>query len=55
MAKLIVCERCKQVVEYEPVIEHKAGMVFTKYECPKCGYIKESNTNHIHYGNDGTG
>lgn len=52
MARYAICEKCKKFIEYKPVKEYKAGMTFTKLVCPECGHVKESNTNHVHYGND---
>lgn len=54
MARYILCDRCKALIEYNPVIVHNnMGIIFRRLICPECGYIKESNENNIHYGNDG--
>lgn len=53
MAKYIICEKCKEFVPCEVTTTLRSGMTFRNIVCPKCGHIKESNTNHIHYGNDG--
>lgn len=53
MAKYIICESCKGVVEYNPEIKYSGGTSYTYFKCPNCGYEKKTNSNHIHYGNDG--
>lgn len=53
MPKFIICEKCKKLVEYNPTTKYEGGMSYTTFSCSKCGYIKTTNTNHIHYGNDG--
>lgn len=53
MVKYILCDKCKALIEYNPVVIHDRGMIFRKLVCPECGYVKQSNENNIHYGNDG--
>lgn len=53
MAEYKVCENCKKVVEYSTETKYEGGTSYRVFECPKCGYIKKSNINHVHYGNDG--
>lgn len=53
MAKYIVCENCKNVVEYKPEEHYEGGLTYTTFTCPMCKIVKTTNKNHIHYGNDG--
>lgn len=53
MARYVICDKCRKLIEYNPKTEYKSGMTFTRLECPECGYVKETNTSHVHYGNDG--
>lgn len=53
MTKLIVCDNCKKVVEYQPETKYERGTLYTTLKCPKCGYTKVTNRSHIHYGDDG--
>lgn len=53
MAKYAMCESCKAVVEYNPETKYEGGISYTAFKCPKCGHIKKTNVNHIHYGDDG--
>lgn len=53
MAKYIVCDKCKKVVEYKTETKYEGGMHYTTFRCPECGYVKSTNTNHVHYGQDG--
>lgn len=52
MGKRIVCEKCKEVVDYNPEIKHEGHTTYTEFKCPNCGYVKQSTRSHIHYGND---
>lgn len=53
MAKYAMCSNCKKVVEYKPETKYEGGMSYTIFKCPECGYVKSTNTNHVHYGQDG--
>lgn len=53
MAKYIICDKCKSLVEYLPKVVLEGGTTYKTFICPECGYVKNTNTNHIHYGNDG--
>ena len=53
MAKYAMCEKCKKVVEYTPENKYEGGTSYTIFTCPNCGHIKQSSTNHVHYGDDG--
>lgn len=53
MAKFAICEKCKALIEYNPVTRYEGGTSFSTLECPKCGHKKTTSTNHIHYGQDG--
>lgn len=53
MAKYIVCENCNAFIEYNPTHEYKGGTSYTTFKCPKCGHVKKTSINHIHYGQDG--
>lgn len=53
MARYIMCEKCKEVVEYNPETKYERGMHFTTFKCPSCGHVKSSNRNDVHYGQDG--
>lgn len=52
MSRLAVCEKCKKLYEYKPEIRYEGGITYSTVKCEHCGHIKESNKNHIHYGND---
>lgn len=53
MAKYAMCENCKKVIEYKPKVKYEGGMSYITLVCPLCGYVKKTNVNHIHYGQDG--
>ena len=53
MAQYVICDKCKELVEYSPETKYEGGTSYTILTCPHCGYIKKSNRSHIHYGNDG--
>lgn len=53
MAKYVICEGCKKLVEYKPETKYEGGMSYTIFTCPECGHVKKTSRNHIHYGNDG--
>lgn len=53
MAKFVICEKCKECIEYKPETKYEGGTSYTTLVCPKCGHIKSTSINHIHYGNDG--
>lgn len=53
MARYIVCDNCGQVVKYEPISKYEGGITYTVFTCPNCKQVKQTNRNHIHYGNDG--
>lgn len=53
MAKYIICEKCGKLIEYNPKYKYEGGTSYTILKCPECGHIKQTSTNHIHYGNDG--
>lgn len=53
MAKFIICDECKKLIEYKVETEYKYGMTFSKLTCPLCGHVKEVNKSHVHYGEDG--
>lgn len=53
MAKYIICEKCKKLVEYKPETKYEGGTSYSTLICPECGYKKESSINHVHYGMDG--
>lgn len=53
MAEFIICERCKNLVEYKSEQKYEGGISYTNFKCPICGYIKKTNVNHVHYGQDG--
>lgn len=55
MAKYIICENCKKLIEYNPETKIEGGTTYTTLKCPFCGHVKTSSRNHIHYGNDGLG
>lgn len=48
-----ICERCKKLIEYAPVTKYEGGISYTTLTCPYCGHVKNTNINHIHYGQDG--
>lgn len=53
MAKYVICENCKKMIEYKPESKYMGGISCVTLVCPICGHIKKTSTNHIHYGNDG--
>lgn len=53
MAKFAVCDKCKKLYEYIPETKYEGGMSYITVTCSHCGYVKTTNSNHIHYGNDG--
>lgn len=53
MSQYIICEQCKELVEYQPETKHEGGISYIIFRCPECGYIKKVNKSYIHYGNDG--
>ena len=53
MAEYTVCEKCGELIEYKPETRYEGGMSYTSLVCPKCGYVKKTSSNHIHYGQDG--
>lgn len=53
MAKYIICEKCGKLIEYNPEYKYEGGTSYTTLKCPECGHVKQTSTNHIHYGNDG--
>lgn len=53
MAQYAVCKKCKSVVEYKPETRYEGGTSYTIFKCPKCGHVKSSSINHVHYGSDG--
>lgn len=48
-----ICDKCKKLIEYKPNITYEGGITYTTIVCPECGYTKTTNTNHVHYGDDG--
>lgn len=52
MAQYTICDNCKKLIEYKPETKHEGGISYTTLVCPLCGYIKETNRSHIHYGED---
>lgn len=53
MTKYTICEGCKKLIEYKPETKYEGGISYTTLKCPLCGHIKQTNTNYIHYGDDG--
>lgn len=53
MARYVICEECKKLVEYRPEIKFEGGISYTTFKCSECGHVKTTNINHIHYGQDG--
>ena len=53
MATFVICEKCKECIEYKPETKYEGGTSYTTLVCPKCGHVKSTSVNHIHYGNDG--
>lgn len=53
MARYIICEKCKELVEYKPEHKYEGGTSYTVFKCPRCGCTKQTNINHVHYGMDG--
>lgn len=51
--KYIICDNCEELVKYTPEYKYEGGTSYSTFRCPKCGYVKSTNTNYIHYGNDG--
>lgn len=40
MAKFVLCEKCKKLIEYKPKVKSEYGNIITTIECPECGYKK---------------
>lgn len=53
MAVYAVCEQCKKLYEYRPEVSYEGGISYITVKCSECGHIKNTNTNHVHYGEDG--
>lgn len=53
MATLAVCEKCKNVYNFEPKVTIEGGTQYTVVKCTHCGNEIKRNTSHIHYGEDG--
>lgn len=53
MAQYTICESCEKLIEYKPETKYEGGTSYITLKCPFCGYVKQTSTNHIHYGNDG--
>lgn len=53
MTRYIICEKCKELIEYNPIVRNEGGTSYSVLKCPKCGYEKTSNRSYIHYGEDG--
>lgn len=53
MARYIICEKCKKLIECNPITKYEGGTSFITIKCPECGYEKTTSVNHIHYGEDG--
>lgn len=53
MAKYAVCEKCGELYEYNPQTKYEGGTSYSIVTCSHCGYVKTTNRNHVHYGNDG--
>ena len=48
MAKYVICEDCKKLIEYNPEIKHEYGTTYTTLTCPLCGHVKRTTKNHVH-------
>lgn len=55
MPTLAVCKKCKSLYDYKPVVKYEGGTSYTEVVCPNCGNVIRTNSNHVHYGNDGLG
>ena len=53
MAKYIICEKCKRLIEYKPIARYEGGTSYTTIKCPECGHEKTTSVNYVHYGEDG--
>ena len=53
MAKYIICDNCKKLIEYIPETKYEGGTSYTTIKCPLCNHVKVTSTSHIHYGLDG--
>lgn len=53
MARYIVCDKCKELVEYKPETKYEEGTFYTIFKCPKCDHVKTTTINYVHYGLDG--
>lgn len=53
MAKYIICDKCKKLIEYITSTKYEGGTSYITTKCPECGYEKTISVNHIHYGEDG--
>lgn len=53
MSTYTICEKCGKLIEYTPETKYEGGTSYTTLKCPLCGHVKESTTNHVHYGLDG--
>lgn len=53
MARYIVCDKCKKLVEYKPETKYEGGTFYTIFKCPKCDHVKTTTINYVHYGLDG--
>lgn len=40
MAKYVLCEECKKLIEYKPKVKLEYGNTITTIECPECGHKK---------------
>jgi hypothetical protein len=52
MAKIAICDKYKKPYDYIPETVIEGGTTYTTVVCNKCGNIKKTSVNHIHYGND---
>ena len=48
MAKYVICEGCKKLIEYNPEIKHEYGTTYTTLTCPLCGHVKWTTKDHVH-------
>lgn len=53
MSRYIICDNCKELIEYRPDIKYEGGTSYSILKCPLCGHTKETNKSHVHYGLDG--
>ena len=53
MAKYIICEKCKRLIEYKPIARYEGGTSYTTSKCSECGHEKTTSVNYVHYGEDG--